>query len=78
MSVSIRWTPVSGHYLKGGTSETRIQLEKVFGNAPITLTLDHLPELRAMAAVQGQEVNPFYQLINAIGEYDEIIVTFEY
>lgn len=79
MSVSVYWTPVPTHrtHLEG-QSTLVAALENAFGDFPMTLTIEHVAILRAMAGVISIDTNPYHALADAIEKYDAIIVSKEY
>jgi len=79
MSVAITWVPVERmRYLDvASCSDVGEALSITFGDFPLTLDVDSLPTLRAMAAAWVYDPNPYAQLIEAVTMYLEICVEWE-
>lgn len=75
----IEWAPISsgGQLSFKGTSygAVKVALSMTFGKFPIRLKPEHLPQLKAMAAVAKESTNgdqPYTQLIEALGMYGNL------
>lgn len=79
MSLTVYWNPVNKTILDGANSDVVTVLIKVFGELPITLSMDDMDKVQAMAAtwVRGTP-NPYEGLSNAIVEFGVIEITSGY
>ena len=84
MSATIYYEPIKPKkhkHLEGVSAPSSFMdtLESVFGRRPpMNLTVDELPQLRAMAVMYGHEPNPFEELIILIEKYEAIHIWPEY
>lgn len=78
MANTLYWQPIeSEHTIDGPQESIAESLQKVFGEFPLVLTGDHIRILEGMAAVYTAKPNPYQQLINALMEHIEILITLE-
>jgi hypothetical protein len=79
MSVSVYYQPISKAVnLENATQIFVKAMEKTFGEFPISLDSSNLNILEAMGSVLGDEYNPYSELVDAIENYGEVLVTVSY